>query len=253
MHAESHGSGTIAGPYAGDIRYGRTVGSPVYGPGMTAADHLEVTRRRYDEMASLYADHVEAYGDDDHLDRAMVLSFAALVRGSGQMSVLDAGCGPGQDTDLLARTGLDASGVDLSPAMVTLARARRPDLRFDVGSLLKLDLPDARFGGVLAHFSMIHTPPAQLPVVLAEFARVLAPGGYLLLSFQSGDDALDSWAAFDHRVAPAYRWSLGAVVDLLGPAGLTEHARLRVLDAPRQRFPAGHVLARKPAPVPGDA
>lgn len=216
---------------------------------MTAADHLQLTRRRYDEMASAYADHVEAVGDEDHLDRAMVQSFAALVSESGNLAVLDAGCGPGQDTDLLARAGLEASGVDLSPAMVALARERRPDLRFDVGSLLALDLPDARFGGVLAHFSMIHTPPAQLPVALAECARVLAPGGYLLLSFQSGDDTLRSWAAFDHLVAPAYRWSVGAVADLLGPAGLTEQARLRVLDAPRQRFPAGHLLARKPAPA----
>lgn len=220
---------------------------------MTEPDHLRLTRSRYDEMASAYADHIEAVGNEDHLDRAMVLSFAALVRDSGNLAVLDAGCGPGQDTDLLAGTGLEASGVDLSPAMVALAIARRADLRFDVGSLLALDLPDARFGGVLAHFSMIHTPPAELPVVLAELSRVLVPGGYLLLSFQSGDDALDSWAAFDHRVAPAFRWSVGAVADLLDAAGLVEHARLRVLDAPRQRFPAGHLLGRKPAAAePGD-
>lgn len=217
---------------------------------MTEPDHLAFTRSRYDAMSVEYEDFIRTVMDEQQLDRAMVLAFAALVGESGNTTVVDVGCGPGHITDLLATAGLDARGIDLAPEMVTLARARRPDLTFEVGSLFALDLPDGKAGGVLAHYSVIHTPPEELPVGLAELVRVLAPGGYLLVSFQSGDDSLKTWAAFDHRVAPAYRWSMAAVVALLTAAGLVECARLREAPEPHQRFHAAHVLARKPPGTP---
>lgn len=213
---------------------------------MTEAEHLDLTRRRYDAMSMEYAEFVRTAMVKEHFARAMLLAFAGLVGESSSRAVVDVGCGPGHISDLLADTGLAVRGIDLSPAMVQIARARRPDLRFDVGSLLSLDLPDAQFDGVLAHFSIIHTPPAEVPTALAEFVRVLKPGGYVLVSFQSGDDDLESWAAFDHRVTQAYRWSIGAMVHLLNDAGFVECARLWEVPAPHQRFHAGHVLARKP-------
>lgn len=222
----------------------RPVGAGQYLADMTL--HLDRTRAGYDALSVEYAEFVRHAMEDEHLDRAMVLAFAALVRTSGTPTVIDVGCGPGHITDLLAGEGLLAAGIDLSPAMVTIAGARRPDLTFRTGSLLDLDEPDGRWGGVLAHYSIIHTPPDEMPRACAELARVLAPGGYALLAFQSGDDSLTCWAAFDHRVAPGYRWATGAVVDLLASAGLTEVASLRVMPGPRQRFCAGYVLARKP-------
>ena len=41
-------------------------------------------------------------------------------------------------------------GIDLSPGMIEVARRTYPGLRFEVGSMLALDLPDASLGGVLA-------------------------------------------------------------------------------------------------------
>lgn len=75
-------------------------------------------------------------------------------------------------------------------------------------------------GGVLAHYSTIHTPPELVPTAFAEFARVLTCGGYLLLAFQSGDDTLLTWEAFDHKVSPAYRWPINTLADLLRAEGL---------------------------------
>jgi hypothetical protein len=57
---------------------------------------------------------------------------------------------------VLNRLGLDAFGIDLSPGMIALARRTNPDLRFDVGSMLALDLPSASLGGILAYYSIIH-------------------------------------------------------------------------------------------------
>jgi SAM-dependent methyltransferase len=54
--------------------------------------------------------------------------------------------------------------------------------------MLGLDIPDASLGGVLANYSIIHVPWEHRAEVFAEFHRVLAPGGQLMLVFQVGDD-----------------------------------------------------------------
>lgn len=61
---------------------------------------------------------------------------------------------------------------------------------------------------------------------------MLAPGGYLLVSFQTGDDSLHGWREFDHKIALAYRWSLEGMAAFLAPAGLVEVARLRAEPGP---------------------
>jgi SAM-dependent methyltransferase len=212
---------------------------------MTDELHLQTTRDSYDQMAEQYNEYILEVFPTDQVDRAMIGLFGDLVIGQGNDQVADIGCGPGHISDFLARRGLSVRGIDLSPEMIDLARRARPDLRFDLGSLLELDIPDGALGGVLAHYSIIHTPPDRMPTAFAEFARVLVPGGYLLVSFQTGDDSLEGWREFDHRVAPAYRWSLTGMAKLLAPAGLVELARLRAEPGPSNRFHEGHLLARK--------
>jgi SAM-dependent methyltransferase len=72
---------------------------------------------------------------------------------------------------------VDVFGIDLSPAMIALARLRYPGLRFEVGSMSGLDIPDGSLGGVLASSSIIHLPWERRADVFSEFHRVLAPGG----------------------------------------------------------------------------
>nr|WP_246405639.1 class I SAM-dependent methyltransferase [Modestobacter versicolor] len=122
------------------------------------------------------------------MDRALLGVFAEQVLAGAGGPVGDLGCGPGRLTTHLAGLGLDAFGVDLSPGMVEVARQRHPRLRFQVGSLTALDLPDAGLAGALAWYSLIHTPPEHQPAVIAELARVLRPGAPLLTAFQAGDD-----------------------------------------------------------------
>jgi ubiquinone/menaquinone biosynthesis C-methylase UbiE len=74
--------------------------------------------------------------------------------------------------------------------MVRTARQRHPDLQFTVGSIDALDVADGSLAGVLAWYSVVHTPPGELGTVIGELFRVLAPGGWLLLAFLSGDGAL---------------------------------------------------------------
>lgn len=214
---------------------------------MSQHEALERTRRDYDDVAELYDDLVRR-GDDvtTALSTAMIDAFAGLVRASSSTSaVLDAGCGPGQWTDHLDRAGIRAYGIDLSPAMIAIARRYRPDLRYTVGSMLHLDADDESIAGILAHFSLIHTPPRLLPEVLAEFARVIEPGGPVLVGVQITDTAdAVGWVPYDHKASPAYRWTLDALVERLGEHGFMEIGRLRIAPPAPDKPPAGYLLAR---------
>jgi SAM-dependent methyltransferase len=149
---------------------------------MTEPTYLRTTRAAYDDVAVLYSDLFRDALDRMPLERALIAAFAELVLAADAGPVADLGCGPGQVTAHLHSLGLTAFGIDLSPTMIALARQEYPDLRFDEGSMTDLDLPDQALGGILAWYSIIHTPPEQLPTVLTEFHRVLAPGGYVLLA-----------------------------------------------------------------------
>lgn len=198
------------------------------------------TKAAYDAVAGLYA---ELFGDVLRtlpLERAFLAAFAGLVEGP----VADLGCGPGHLTAHLRALGLDVSGVDLSPEMVALAGKAHPDLRFAEGTMTALDLADGSLGGILASYSLIHTPPPELPVVFAEFRRVLAPGGYALLGFFAGDDPEPE--PFDHKVTLAYRWSPDALMVLLRQAGFHEVGRMRREPHQGERpFHHVHLLVRK--------
>jgi SAM-dependent methyltransferase len=214
---------------------------------MTEPDFLRATRAAYDAAAIAYAERFRTVLEAKPFDRAMLAAFAELVRAAAAGPVADLGCGPGHITAHLHSLGLAAFGVDLSPAMIALARQAYPGLRFDEGSMTALNLADGALGGIVACYSTIHTPPERLPGVFAEFHRVLAPGGHLLLAFYAGDEGGHQAQAFDHKVSPAYRWPPGRVAGLLREAGLAEVARLVREPDETERFQQACLLARKPA------
>ncbi|MEH1014027.1 methyltransferase domain-containing protein [Micromonospora sp. CPCC 206060] len=219
---------------------------------MSDASFLEKTRDSYDAMAVEYADLLHDEMQRRPLDRALLAAFAERVRAGGSGPVADVGCGPGRVTILLHRLGLDAFGIDLSPAMVALARRTYPRLRFEVGSMLDLELPDASLGGLLAYYSIIHVPWSRRPEVLAEFHRVLAPGGQLMLVFQVGDEILHRDEILGKPVdLHFHRQRPDEVAELLRGAGFDLWATVVKEPEDTEKTPQGILIASKPVEPTG--
>ncbi|MEV4756428.1 methyltransferase domain-containing protein [Micromonospora sp. NPDC049559] len=215
---------------------------------MTEPAYVPAVRTAYDTVAVDYAERLGDELDRKPLDRALLATFAELVRADGGGPVADLGCGPGRVATVLHGLGLDAIGVDLSPVMLAIARKAYPELRFVEGLLTALPIADGALAGALAWYSIIHTPPEQLPAVFAEFARVLAPDGHLLVAHQAGDDELVHLErGFGHEVSlDVYRLSPDRVVERLRRAGFVVHSRVRHDPPGPESNPQAYLLARKP-------
>jgi ubiquinone/menaquinone biosynthesis C-methylase UbiE len=141
-------------------------------------------------------------------------------------------------------------GVDLSPEMIAIARREYPGLRFEEGSMTALDQPDGSLGGIVAWYSIIHIPPEVQPGVFAEFFRVLASGGHLLVAFQVGDERRNPgyvWERFGHTVSyDAYRLPPARIAELLREAGFVMVGELLAEPGPDEKTQQGHLLVRKP-------
>jgi SAM-dependent methyltransferase len=110
---------------------------------------------------------------------------------------LDAACGTGRHTEYLDGLGHVVIGVDLSPEMLARARRRVPGARFAEANLLRLpfdeDDDDQLFDVAVCGLALAHV--ADLRAGVAELARVLRPGGRLIVSVLHPFQALLGWQA----------------------------------------------------------
>jgi ubiquinone/menaquinone biosynthesis C-methylase UbiE len=105
----------------------------------------------------------------------LIDAFVALSRLPAGARVVDLGCGSGVFTDALQRRGYGCSGVDLSPKLIEIARAKFRDVEFVEGDVERLPFADGSFDGVLLSGLVHHLPdPSRCA---AEVFRILRPGG----------------------------------------------------------------------------
>jgi SAM-dependent methyltransferase len=199
---------------------------------MNTGSWLAQARTSYDTVAASYADQVRDLLDRTPYERAMLTLFADLVKTAGGGPVADVGCGPGRITAYLRELGVDTFGIDLSSAMVDIARRDHPGLRFEVGSMTDLDLADASMGGLVAWYSLIHVPDDEIGAVLMHFRRVLRPGAPLLLSFHVGDDSRLMTQGYGHPMKiHVHRRQPGQVAAWLTSAGFAVEAQMTLSSA----------------------
>jgi len=135
----------------------------------------------FDERAPSYETGWRGRLHHDIADRAVDLALASAVRPS---RILDVGCGTGYLLRRLAGRvpqALELAGIDVAPAMIEAARAMAADsrIRFATGTAEELPYPEQMFDLVVSTTSFDHW--ADQRAGLAECARVLAPGGHLVL------------------------------------------------------------------------
>ncbi|MGD9933766.1 MAG: trans-aconitate 2-methyltransferase [Dehalococcoidia bacterium] len=136
---------------------------------------------------------------------------ADLVESFSPRSVLDAGCGTGRVARELARRGREVAGVDIDPGMLATARAEAPTLEWRLGDVADVEFARLFDVVVMAGNVMIFVTPGSEPVVLANMARHLNPGGFIVAGFQvqQGRLAIDEYdrMAENAGLALAERWS----------------------------------------------
>jgi SAM-dependent methyltransferase len=146
---------------------------------MTGATPLEYARWRESRLGAI----------TERLERRAVLDLAGTLAGR---DVLDVGCGDGAYAMAAARSGARVTAVDRSASVVEAARRRARDeglaVAFEVADARSLPFPAGCFDVVLAVTVLCFVPDPALAV--AEMARVLRPGGVLVL----GD--LGRWSAW---------------------------------------------------------
>jgi len=144
----------------------------------------EHVARCSEESAELWAEQVRKGLDiyREYLNNPAFFRFAGTLKGK---KVLDAGCGEGYNTRIMARMGARVTGIDISPTRISLARReerREPlGIRYCVGSFTDLSMfDDASSDMVISNMALDGSPNFERAI--SEFFRVLRSGGKLFFS-----------------------------------------------------------------------
>jgi ubiquinone/menaquinone biosynthesis C-methylase UbiE len=154
-------------------------------------------RAAYDVAAEGYQ---RAFGDDLErlpLDRRLLDRARLAARGG---VILDLGCGTGSAGSYLAARGGRVVGLDLSAGMLRACRSAGGPPACQ-GDMRRLPFTDRAFAAVVAYYSLHHLPRSELDAVLAETARVVRPGGALLLGTHLGRGEVYSDTFLGHDIA----------------------------------------------------
>jgi len=205
-------------------------------------------QRNYDQIAAEYARHIFDELRHKPLDRELLDRFAAEIRGRGEMC--DMGCGPGHVARYLRDAGLSVFGLDLSPGMLEQARKLNPDIPFRQGNMLCLDIPDGSLAGIAAFYATVNLPTESLPLAFRELARVLRPGGLLLLAFHAGDEIVHVDELWDQQVSMDFLFLQPPKIKLcLEAEGFVVEEIIEREPCPEVEYQSrrAYIFARKPA------
>lgn len=159
-------------------------------------------------------------GEHGDFGRRFVLDpvMLPLALARAPRNALDVGCGEGRFCRMLAAHGVETTGLDPTPSLIAAARRRDPDGAYVEAGGEALPFAEASFDLVVAYLSLIDIPDYE--TAIAEMARVLRPGGALLIANLNGfntagaergwlRDAADGLIAYpvDHYLKPRAIWT----------------------------------------------
>jgi len=205
----------------------------------------------YDRIAEEYAARIAGELEHKPLDRMLLDEFAQRVKGAGR--VCELGCGPGHVARYLHDRGVDICGIDLSPGMLEQARKLNPAIEFRQGNMLALDVEDGTWAAIVAFYSIVHIPRADILPAFREMFRALKPGGLLFVAFHIGIEVLREENLWGHPVSlDIVFYARKEVERYLGLAGFAiEDSLERDPYAPEVEYQSrrAYIRASKPAPA----
>jgi len=188
-------------------------------------ERKRAVRDGYDAIATSYAER----RTPSETETALLADFAAPLDGSAR--VLDAGSGRGVPVATALAPDHEVVCLDVSRVQLALAGETVPAARRVQGDLADLPFEASTFDGVCALNAVIHVPVGEHAAVYREFARVLAPGGHLLVSLGAS-----AWSGRNENWLDAgvpMRWSfpdLDTSLSHLAAAGFVPVGRETVAD-----------------------
>ncbi|MEF8813014.1 MAG: class I SAM-dependent methyltransferase [Halovenus sp.] len=135
-------------------------------------------RRQWDALSERYADRRDPDGSDAALIDDLLAGLPA------DPVVLD--IGPSDGARTLANLPAGSLGVDISRRALQLAAGTVPDSALLQGDMAALPVVDSSVDGITAYHAVFHVPRERHPAVYREFARVLHPGGRVLMTLPGG-------------------------------------------------------------------
>ena len=134
-------------------------------------------------------------GDKGDFSRRHVLDapMLALARGRGFRTALDIGCGEGRFCRMLAAEGIATTGIDPTLRLLDAARTRDPQGNYLQARAEALPFADASFDLAVSYLTLIDID--DYAAAIAEMARVLRPGGSLLIANLNSFSTAGDWTA----------------------------------------------------------
>jgi ubiquinone/menaquinone biosynthesis C-methylase UbiE len=142
---------------------------------MDDKDHKETVKAGYNAIA----DHYLATRTRDSEDVRLLDELTRRLPAGAK--VLDAGCGAGIPISQMLSRKFEVTGIDFSEAQIELAKKNVPNATFICQDMTQLDFPDNTFDGICSYYAIIHIPREEHQPLLANFHRMLKPGGLALL------------------------------------------------------------------------
>jgi ubiquinone/menaquinone biosynthesis C-methylase UbiE len=150
--------------------------------------HKQGVRGVYEQIAGEYDRRIPGRTPVDHRFTESEMNFL-LQRVHPGETVLDMGCGTGRFTVPMAESGAEVTGYDISPAMLErlqcTARERGQQVQVCEGDMAHLPFDDGTFDVVTSMLALMHVPVDDRQQVFLEAARVLKPGGRLVLGVKN--------------------------------------------------------------------
>lgn len=143
-------------------------------------DYKALVREGYDQCAQRYADSRQQKPSPE-----LALLTVKLLPGA---AVLDIGCGCGLPVCQELARHANVTGIDISPAMIALARRNVPAGTFTCGDIMSAKFPGSSFDAIAAFYTVFHLPKQEHEELFLRIHRWLKPKGYLMTTLTLRDE-----------------------------------------------------------------